>query len=141
MKKKELIKKIIVLFFCILMLSQTVPIIVAMKTINTNKKCMDVNQEVGTYNFFGLLIGKIKDVHRFSNKDYITCQAVSVYYDGIVIIRPPHAIDELKGWLFSGEIKIFRPYIGILTQHFICAYVSADRNVFYPMGFMCKINL
>ena len=115
------------------MLSKTVHIIGAIDTINTNKKCIYVNQELEP-NYFGVLIGIIKDVHRFNNKDYITCQAVKVYYNGTVIILPPHAIDELKGWLFSGEIKILRPYIGILTQHFICAYICADSKVFYSYG-------
>jgi hypothetical protein len=54
-----------------------------------------------------------------------------VKYKGVVLIRPPNIIQELEGQLLTGEIIIYRPYFGIVLRHFICAFVDADRRVFY----------
>ena len=127
-------KKIIGLYLCMLMIIQIIPITESTEIINSNVEEPNENQSIPKYPFQGMLIGRISNVDQFSNKDYITCQAVSVYYNGVVIIRPPHVIDELEGRLYSGDIKIFRPYVGLLTQNYICAWVNADKEVFYSNG-------
>jgi len=140
MIKNKIYTKNISLIFCIFVFLIIISITTSKGTINTRNENTNENQGILGDPFTGFLIGKISNLHRFSNKDYIICQAVFVYYNGGVIIRPPHVIDELKGWLFSDEIKILRPYIGIITRNFICAFVAADSDIFYSNPSIIQLN-
>lgn len=70
----------------------------------------------------GMIIGRVKSLNRFHSSKSITCQAVNVYYD--IVWLPPYYTYEESGWLNSGEIKIFRPYIGIVLPHFIFIFLT-----------------
>jgi len=120
-------KKILGIIFCFLLLITQIPITFASFTLDN--KADDV-QVSGEYYFSGVLIGIISHLHRFKSIEQITCQAVNVKYKGVVLIRPPNIIQELEGQLLTGEIIIYRPYFGIVSRHFICAFVDADRHVF-----------
>jgi len=122
-------KKILGIIFCFLLLITQIPITSASFTLDNKVEDVQVS---GEYYFSGFLIGIISHLHRFRNIEQITCQAINVKYKGVVLIRPPNVIQELEGQLFTGEIIIYRPYFGIVLRHFICAFVDADRHIFYP---------
>ena len=112
---------------CVLLFTHTISIADSIEIIKNES---DDFSMLGEYYFFGTLIGKISNLDRFSNKEYISFQAENTRYKGTVIIRPPNVIDELEGVLYSGEVKIFW-YFGLITRNFIFAYVVADSHVFY----------
>ncbi len=108
-----IIKKLIVILFFILIVvisfSQTV---ISSFTEDEIDKKLDTDP-----GYAGIIIGRIKNLHRFRSPEYITCQAVHVYYD--IVWLPPHYPEYESGWRDSGEIVIFRPYFGIVLPHFI----------------------
>ncbi len=116
----------IILYFSLIL--TLIPVTFA--SLPLDNKVDDV-QMSGEYYFSGVLIGRISHLHRFRSIEQITCQAINVKYKGVVLIRPPNVIDELEGQLLTGEIIIYRPYFGIVLRHVICAFVDADRHVFY----------
>jgi len=70
----------------------------------------------------GMIIGRIKNLHRFRSPEFISCQAVHVYYD--IVWLPPYYPEYESGWLDSGEIVIYRPYLGIVLPHFIFIFLT-----------------
>lgn len=86
------------------------------------------NKLINEPSYSGFLIGRIKDVNRFENIRYLTCQAVRLYYD-VLFMHPPCRW-YYSGWAYSGEIKIYRPYFGVIVCNFIFIFAHCDSDIF-----------
>ena len=72
MKRNKLINKFIFFFMCVLLFTHTISIADSIEIIKNES---DDFSMLGEYYFFGTLIGKISNLDRFSNKEYISFQA------------------------------------------------------------------
>lgn len=116
-------KRIVVMLLSILVIITSLPV---RGTLSIDEEIHEKITDEPSY--FGLLIGRIKDVNRFTGDRYLICQAVRLYYD-VLFMHPPYQW-YYEGWAYSGEIKIFRPYFGVITRNFILVSAHCDSDIF-----------